>query len=139
MRWWLGLAFAGVAALTAIAVVWVLNTRSVHAFHDYAESLAVGRSLVAVEALKHDTTIAAVRRDAVAVSRERRVRLYVFDAHGKPITSLVSRDVSWSHVPNGDAAKAAALAGTRYLQGRPDGSNFVVGFPSPATSPRWRE
>src|SRR6266852_6647671 len=70
MRWWLGLAFAGVAALTAVAVVWVLNTRSVHAFHDYAESLAVGRSLVAVEALKHDTTIAAVRRDAVAVSRE---------------------------------------------------------------------
>jgi len=129
MRWWLGLAFAGVAALTAIAVVGVLNSRSERAFHRYAEAFAVGRSVVAAEALQHDATMADLRRDVAVLTQQRSVRLYVFDAGGKLISPSVSRGVEWSEVPDGPAARADALSGTRYIHGTSTGSDFVIGIP----------
>jgi signal transduction histidine kinase len=129
MRWWLGLAFAGVAALTAVAVVEVLNTRSERAFHKYAEAFAVGRSVVAAEALQHDTTVARLRADADVLVRQRSVRLYVFDGKGRLLTPSVSRNVTWSKVPDGEAAKADALGGSRYIHGSSSGGDFVVGIP----------
>jgi two-component system sensor histidine kinase VicK len=129
MRWWLGLAFAAVAALTALAVVSVLNRRSEDAFRKYAEAFAVGRSVVAAEAFAGDGTAAELRRDALAFSKQRSVRLYVFDAAGRMITPPVSRGVAWSQVPMRGAAKAAALAGNRYIHGHVDGSDYVVGIP----------
>jgi two-component system sensor histidine kinase VicK len=129
MRWWLGLAFAAVAGLTAIAVVSVLNDRSERAFHKYAEEFAVGRSVIAAEALKHDATTVVLRRDAAAFADRRGVMLYVFDAHGKLITPLVSRGIAWPDVPMNLEAKQAALTGSRYIHGRADGSEYVVGLP----------
>ena len=129
MRWWLGLAFAAVAALTAIAVVTVLNRRSEGAFRKYAEAFAVGRSVVGAEALARDTTPAALRRDALAFSKQRSARLYVFDAKGRLLTGGVSRGIAWSEVPTGPEAKAAALAGTRYIHARSHGYDYVVGIP----------
>jgi two-component system sensor histidine kinase VicK len=129
MRWWLGLAFAAVAALTAVAVVTVLNGRSEGAFRKYAEAFAVGRSVVAAEALTHDSTPAELRRDAAALSKQRSVRLYVFDANGKLVTGDVSRGVPWSDVPMGPAARTAALSGRRYIHGRFHGYDYVVGIP----------
>ena len=52
MRWWLGLAFAVVAGLTALAVVAVLSNRSERAFRTYAQEFAVGNTVAATEALK---------------------------------------------------------------------------------------
>ena len=52
MRWWLGLAFAAVAGLTAVAVVAVLSNRSERAFRTYAQEFAVGNTVAATEALK---------------------------------------------------------------------------------------
>ena len=129
MRWWLGLSFAGVAALTAVAVVGVLNARSERAFRKYAEAFAIGRTVIAAEALKHDATAAMLRRDAAALAARRGVRLYVFDAHGKLMTPPLSRGVRWAEVPNRAEAKAAALSGSRYIHGHPDGSEFVVALP----------
>ena len=45
MRWWLGLAFAAVAGLTAVAVVAVLSNRSERAFRTYAQEFAVGNTV----------------------------------------------------------------------------------------------
>ena len=129
MRWWLGLAFAAVAALTALAVVSVLNRRSEDAFRKYAEAFAVGRSVVAAEAFARDATPAELRRDAVTFSKQRSVRLYVFDAAGRMITPSVSRGVAWSQVPMRGAAKETALGGHRYIHGHVDGSAYVVGIP----------
>jgi hypothetical protein len=41
MRWWLAAAFAGVAALTAVAVVAVMNNRSETALRAHGVDLAV--------------------------------------------------------------------------------------------------
>ena len=47
MRWWLALAFAVVAGLTALAVVAVLSNRSENAFRRYAQEFAVGNTVAA--------------------------------------------------------------------------------------------
>jgi two-component system sensor histidine kinase VicK len=129
MRWWLGLAFASVAAATALAVVAVLNQRSERAFRSYAEAFAVGRSVLAAETLKHDMTPAKLREDAMALTATRGIRLYVVDARGSLLTPAVSRGIEWSDVPGRSEAAAAALGGSRYIEGRPDGSEYVVGLP----------
>jgi signal transduction histidine kinase/HAMP domain-containing protein len=129
MRWWLGLAFAAVAALTAVAVVTVLNGRSEGAFRKYAEAFAVGRSVVAAESLTLDSSPAALRRDALTIAKQRSVRLYVFDSHGRLLTGDTSRGVAWADVPMGPEALAAALAGKRYIHGRFHGYDYVVGIP----------
>src|SRR5579862_6935959 len=107
MRWWLGIAFAAVAALTAVAVVGVLNARSERAFHKDAEAFAVGTSAITAETLKNDMTAAALRRDAARLSATHQIRLFVFAADGAPLTPLVSRGVAWSQVPGGAAAKSS--------------------------------
>lgn len=129
MRWWLGLAFAGVAALTAVAVVGVLNARSERAFHKDAKAFAVGTSAITADSLKNDMTAAALRKDAERLSETHLIRLYVFAADGTPITPLTSRGIAWSQVPDGAAARRSALSGFRYISGRSDGSNYVVGLP----------
>lgn len=129
MRWWLGLAFACVAAFTALAVVAVLNHRSEQAFRNYAEAFAVGRGVLTAEALSHDPTAATLRRDAESMSERRGIRLYVVDATGRLLTPSLSRGVDWSSVPGRRQAAAVALSGSRYIHGRRDGSEYVVGLP----------
>ena len=128
IRWWLGFAFAAVAALTAITVMSVQNARSERAFHKYSQALAVGRSVMAAEALQHDATVANVRRHAAALSARRVVRIFVFDAHGRLLTAPASLGVPWTSVPNHAAAVQSVLSGKRYIHGRSDGSQFVVGL-----------
>jgi len=129
MRWWLALAFAGVAALTAVAVVGVLNARSERAFHKDAEAFAIGTSVIAAETLKNDMTAAKLSKDAARLSAQRQIRLYVFAADGRPITPLVSRGIKWSGVPDQTLAKTTALGGSRFITGKKDGSEFVVALP----------
>jgi two-component system sensor histidine kinase VicK len=129
MRWWLGIAFAAVAALTAVAVVGVLNARSQRAFHKDAEAFAIGTSAIAGETLKRDTTVAELRRDAALLAAQRHIRLFIFAADGRPLTPLVSRGLNWSAIPDRGLAKRTALGGSRYVVGRNDGSMFVVGLP----------
>jgi two-component system, OmpR family, sensor histidine kinase VicK len=129
MRWWLGLAFAAVAALTAVAVVSVLNRRSEDAFRKYAEAFAVGRSVVAAETLSQDATPTELTHDALALSNQRSVRLYVFDAAGRMLTPRISRTVDWSQVPGRREALQSALSGNRYIHGRANGAEYVVGIP----------
>jgi two-component system phosphate regulon sensor histidine kinase PhoR len=129
MRWWLGLAFAAVAALTAVAVVSVLNSRSEHAFRRYAEEFAVGNSVAASETLKRDTKIVSIQADAASIARHRHLALWVFAADGSPLTPRTSNGLSWSKVPHGIEAKRAALGSNRYIHGRKDGSALVIGLP----------
>jgi len=128
MRWWLAAAFAVVAAVTAVAVVTVLETRSVEAFHRYAKDIALGVSVNAAERFKLDTTDAGLREHAVRVSARRSVAVFVFDGNGQLLTAPTSHGVAWSHVPGRRAAALAAVHGERYIQGASDGSSFVIGL-----------
>jgi two-component system sensor histidine kinase VicK len=129
MRWWLGLAFAAVAALTAIAVVSVLNHRSEHAFRRYGEEFALGSGVAASEALGRDATVGALHADAVAIARRRHLALWAFAPDGRLLTAPVSNGVAWSRVPGGPEARASALRSNRYIHGRQDGSALVIGLP----------
>jgi signal transduction histidine kinase len=128
MRWWLALAFAGVAGLTAVAVVAVLGNRSERAFRTYAQEFAVGNTVAATEALKRVDSVRALRQETAALATRRHLALFVFDEGARPMTPLRSQGINWASVPNGREALRTALAGHRYILGRGDGSAFVVGL-----------
>jgi two-component system, OmpR family, sensor histidine kinase VicK len=127
MRWWLAAAFAGVAALTAVAVVSVLSSRSEQAFRKYAQNFAVGDSVTAAERLKRDTSAQMLRSDVARLATQRKLALFVFDSAGRRITPEVSNGLRWRDIPHRDAALRAALARNRFIGGARDGSSSVVG------------
>jgi signal transduction histidine kinase len=129
MRWWLGLAFAAVAAFTAVAVVAVLSAKSERAFHRYGKEFALGNSVSAAEAVKADTSKARVARDAMVIAERRHLAIFVFDRNGRRLSGPVSFGLSWQDVPGGKAALRTALSGFRYVEGRNDGSAYTVGLP----------
>ncbi len=128
MRWWLGLAFAGVAGLTAVAVVAVLSNRSERAFRTYAQEFAVGNTVATSETLKRVDSLTQLREEAAAIAARRHLALFVFDDVGRPLTPLRSQGIAWPNVPSGYDALRTALTGRRYIEGRSDGSAFVVGL-----------
>ena len=128
MRWWLALAFAGVAGLTAVAVVAVLSNRSENAFRTYAQEFAVGNTVAATEALKRTGSIEELRRETTEIAERRRLAIFVFDNNRGPITPPRSQGINWSAVPGGREALRTSLTGHRYISGAKDGSSFVVGL-----------
>ena len=129
MRWWLGLAFAGVAALTAVAVVAVLSAKSQQAFRRYGKEFALGNSVSAAESLKADTSRDGVASHARVIADQQHLAIFVFDKNGNPLSNQSSFGLVWDSVPNGPEALRTALSGLRYIQGRQDGSAYTVGLP----------
>jgi two-component system sensor histidine kinase VicK len=129
MRWWLALAFAGVAALTAIAVIALLTASSEHAFRRYGKEFAVGNSVAAAEALKNDQSPLAIALQAVKIADGQHLAIFVFDREGHALSGSQSFGLAWSQVPNGTVALRTVLSGFRYTTGRRDGSAFTVGLP----------
>jgi len=129
IRWWLGLAFVVVAAVTATAVVSVLNARSQRAFRSSAREFALGNSVIAAEALQRDRTPDALRQDLASIAARRRLALFAFDSNGQLITRAISFGLPLSKVPLHQRALRAALSRNRYIVGNRDGSTLVVGLP----------
>src|SRR5712691_3610225 len=122
VRWWLGLAFAVVAAAATAIVVSQFSTQSQNAFRSRAELLALQSTQQAAHAV-------ALNRNLHRIARQQDLELHVYDATG-------ARTASAS--PNGTAAKAreqeraalrVALRGDRYVGSTGDGRVFVVGLP----------
>jgi two-component system, OmpR family, sensor histidine kinase VicK len=128
MRWWLGLAFAGVAGFTAVAVVIVFNSRAEHAFRTHAQEFAVGNAVAASEALKRDPDLPTLRADVATIAARRSLALFVFDRDGHLLTPATSEGINWLSVPDREDALRAPLAKGRYISGKADGSEFVVGI-----------
>jgi signal transduction histidine kinase len=127
MRWWLATAFAAVAGLTSVSVVYVLNARSAGAFQHWARAVALGVTVSAAEHFKADQTPAALESRAERVARSRAVAMFVFDGNGKLLTAATSHGVAWRTVPGGKRAVRESIAGDRYISGTSDGSALVVG------------
>jgi len=127
MRWWLGLAFAAVAGFTAVAVVTVFNSRAEEAFRTHEQEFTLGNAIAASETLRHSTSVADLRADAAAIAARRGLSLFVFDAQRRLLTPALSEGVQWSAVPNGDQAVRLPFSSGRYIEGRSDGSAFVIG------------
>jgi hypothetical protein len=100
MRWWLALAFALIAAITAVAVAQFFSSRSEKAFRERAEYLAVGRSVAAAEGLTAALHRGDLERSLGEIAESRRVSLFVLDPTGLPVTPEYSRGVSLSAIDN---------------------------------------
>ena len=127
IRWWLGLAFALIAGLTALVVVRVLSTQSVDAFRDNAEEFAVGNAVAAAEELRGARGRVALGRRADDVAAERGLALFLFDGDARPLTPATSNGISWATVPDGELALDRALSGGRLIRSSVDGTEIVVG------------
>jgi two-component system sensor histidine kinase VicK len=129
MRWWLGLAFAAVAGLTAVAVVTVVSGRTDRALRAHMEEFAVGNTVGAAVSAKSVESVSELRTEIARIAAERGLALFAFDRSGRLLTAPTSEAVAWSKVPGGRAAVRTRLAGGRYIEDVSSGagSAFVVG------------
>jgi two-component system sensor histidine kinase VicK len=131
MRWWLALAFATIAALTALAVAQVFNHRAEHALRDRGEELAIGQTVSAAQAVDQALRRSLIKDAAKPIADRRRFSIYVFAKDGRPVTPTVSRGTAFSSVPHGREALEAAIRGQRFVTTIEDGKAFVVGLQLP--------
>lgn len=130
MRWWLALVFAAIAALTALAVAQVFTGRAEQAFRARAVELAVGNTVrAASEIARAPREVDVLQRRVDALARERRLALFVFDAHGRLLTTRRSRDVVFGGRPEHRLVFRSALGGERRVDILDGGGTIVVGLP----------
>jgi two-component system, OmpR family, sensor histidine kinase ResE len=129
MRWWLALAFALIASLTAVAVATVFTQRAENAFRDRAEELSTGTAVAVANQLR-DLDESQLRSTVRDMARRRRMALFVFDEDGKRLTPARSRGVEFgSDGLHDDALTEARVFGERFVQSTDDGRTIVVGLP----------
>ena len=107
MRWWLAVAFAAVAATTAIAVAQVSSSRSEAEFRDRAQSLVAGNAFEAAIELREDPV--------EEVAARRRLALFVFDGDGRLISPARSHGVPIARIADREEAVLGALEGRRLV------------------------
>jgi len=114
VRWWLGVAFAVVAATSTAIVVAQFSDRSENAFRSHGESLALHDAQAAA---RKNVTPATL--DRVARELQGNVSLKLFAPTGSPAgaSALVREAVS------------DASAGENVVKGTPDGGTFVAAIP----------
>jgi signal transduction histidine kinase len=113
VRWWLGIAFAVVAATSTAIVVSQFSDSSEHAFRHNAETSALGDARIAAA---KGATPGNLRH--VAKQLNGSVRLRLFGTTGARPSPGLQRD-----------AVQAALAGNEFVQGTNDGRTFVAAIP----------
>jgi signal transduction histidine kinase len=114
VRWWLGVAFAVVAATSTAIVVSQFSDHSEHAFRHHGENAALADAKKA--ATKH-VTPASLSRVAKQLNGNVQLRLVGPASAGSGATSLER------------TAAQAALAGKEYVRGSADGGTFVAAIP----------
>jgi signal transduction histidine kinase/HAMP domain-containing protein len=113
VRWWLGVAFAVVAATSTAIVVAQFSDRSENAFRNHGEALALHDAQAAA---RQNVTPATLDRVA---SKQQGLRLRLFGPTGVPSTgSALVRE-----------AVAAAQGGGNFARGTTDGDTFVAAIP----------
>ncbi len=129
MRWWLALAFAAIAAVTAVAVAEVLTQRAQRVLSDRADEIATGSSVVAAREITDALENGDLDRTVQVIAVGRRLSLFVFDARGKQLTTEGSRGVLFGGDPLDQDALTSALGGARSVEHSGDGTRIVVGLP----------
>jgi len=115
VRWWLGAAFALVAATATAIVVSQYSSRSEHALRVNGEQHAIANAFEAAAALGADRPLS--HRALVSAQRQQGLQLAVYDKNGKLLAGRRS------------ALDAPAIRPERYQGSTSDGRVFVVGLP----------
>jgi two-component system sensor histidine kinase VicK len=129
MRFWLPLAFAVIAAVTALIVSWVFSGRSENALRERANDLARANSRAAV-----DSVATAVRRgtlgatlDRVASSRD--MAIFYFNEKGKLVSSDLSRRIRVENITPAAVAVEAVLDGGDFESTIDRGRGRLIALP----------
>ncbi len=129
MRWWLALAFAGIAALTALAVAQVFTARSEAAIRERAQELGAAAAVAAAAQIPPDATVASIEASAAHFGESRDLALFAFAADGSLVTSPRARGISVAELPNYETLLATALEGRRRVETIDDGRLVTVALP----------
>lgn len=129
MRWWLALAFAGIAALTALSVAQVFTARSESAIRERAQELVAGAAVAAAAQISPQATDASVRSSAARFGESRDLALFAFSRDGSLVTPRRTRGVSVEELPNFETLLATALDGRRQVETIDDGRLVTVALP----------
>lgn len=129
MRWWLALAFAGIAALTAIAVSQVFTTRSEAALRERARELAAGSVLTAALEISEAATAAELRTRVSELSVARRIAFFVLDDDGALLTPGRTRGIAVRTLVNFERLRDESLVGRRVVETIDDGRVVTVALP----------
>jgi two-component system phosphate regulon sensor histidine kinase PhoR len=129
IRWWLGGAFALIAAVTAAAVALVFSQRSAAEFRDRADDVAAGRALSAAIDLASMDPGRPLPPQVTEISGRRGLALFVFDQRGRLLSGERSHGVGFGGIPEGDEALAEALRERRFVSTSEEVEATVIGIP----------
>ncbi len=127
MRWWLGLAFALVVAVTAVAVFEVSSRGSEDALRERAQDLAAGRAFGAAIEITEVGGGANLQEGVRRVAAERALAVFAFNRDGELLSAPASRSVELASIDDRRQAVATALAGRRFV--RTSDEATIVGLP----------
>ena len=129
IRWWLGAAFALVAAVSTALVVSQFSTQSQNAFRDRAQALALNSALTAAPSVATAARNGKLEPVVRALARRQDLELHVFDTRGVELASGLPRSGKTHPSAQEPIALAAALRGDRYRGSSSNGLVFVGGAP----------
>lgn len=132
MRWWLTLAFALIAAVTALVVAEVFSQRSEEAFRSRATELAIGTSVRAASEVMEALNTGNVNNRAAQISSQRGLSVFVFGADRQLMTAADSGGIPLTEVPDWQEAVDAAYDGRRFVSSAEDGTTTVVALRLPS-------
>jgi signal transduction histidine kinase/HAMP domain-containing protein len=128
VRWWLGAAFAVVAATSTAIVVSQFSSRSEDAFRGHASAVVDGSAVLAagdITALRHKRTQADVER----IARQSDLELHLYNRRGEILATGKPKGGAVRWPEQEDAALQSALGGSRYESSSSSGDLFIVGIP----------
>ncbi len=130
MRWWLAVAFALIAALTAVIVAEVSIGRAEQAFRSRAKDFAAGAAVAGAQAIGQATVNGDVPATAVsAAANQLKIGLFVFDRNGRLLSDPSSHGIPLTSVPSRDSALSTALAGRRVVTSYDKDRRIVIALP----------
>src|SRR6478609_3262344 len=125
VRWWLGAAFAVVAAVSTAIVVSQFSSRSENEFRSHAEQLAAGSAVLAAKDI-HGPNI---DKRLAGIAQHFDLDLFVYGSDGRLIAKAPAR-TSFASAPVQEAeARRAARSGERRVLSTSDGGIVVIGIP----------
>ena len=124
VRWWLGAAFAVVAAVSTAIVVAQFSSRSETAFRQHAEELAAGSAYLAASKVPGKDIPARLP----AIAQHFDLDLYVYSRSGALVAKAPAR-TRFAAAPGRADVLAAARAGRRQSISDANGGIVVVGVP----------
>jgi signal transduction histidine kinase len=124
VRWWLGAAFAVVAAVSTAIVVAQFSSRSESAFRQHAEQLAAGSAYLAASKVPGPN----VARRLPGIAQHFDLDLYLYARDGRLVAKAPAR-TQFARAADRGQVLAAARDGFRKTLSENDGGIVVVGVP----------